>query len=145
MERTTAMSPPPFLAAMVARMTATTAELRAWATAAPRTLAELEQQALVAAQGLGNALLAGLCAGLAATPAERGHPCACGHPARYCRQRPAQVTTPLGPIAIARLLHLHPLRPRARAAGSAAGLPRGQHQRGVGRTAGAPGGHRRLL
>lgn len=87
---------------MVARVAATTVELSAWATAAPRTLAELEQQALVAAQGLGNALLAGLCAGLAATPAARERPCACGHPARYCRQRPARVTTLLGPIAIAR-------------------------------------------
>ena len=71
MARSTAPPPPPFLAAMVARMTATAAALSAWATAAPRTLAELEQQALVAAQGLGNALLTGVCAVLAATRSPR--------------------------------------------------------------------------
>jgi hypothetical protein len=101
MERTTAPSPP-FLAAMVAQMTAATEELSAWAAAAPRTLAELEQQALAAARGLGNALLAGVCAEVAVVPAARECPCACGQRARYLRQRPARVMTLLGPIAIVR-------------------------------------------
>ena len=52
MERTTASAlPPTFLAAMLARMAAETEALSTWATAAPRTLADLEQRALVAAQG----------------------------------------------------------------------------------------------
>jgi hypothetical protein len=113
MERTTATPPPlPFVAAMVARMTTTAEALRAWASAAPRTLAEVEQQALVAAQGLGNALLAGVCEVLAATTAEpevaRPHPCACGHPVTVGHQRRAQVTTLLGPIVLTRAYYSCP-------------------------------------
>ncbi len=108
MEGTTATIPPPFLAEMVARMAATAEELRAWATAAPRTLAEMEQQALVAAQGLGNALLMGMCGVSGATGAEpeAERPCACGHTATYRRQRPARVTTLLGAVVITRAYYL---------------------------------------
>ena len=105
MERTTGTTPPlPLLAAMVARMTATTEALSAWATAAPRTLAEIEQHALVAAQELGNALLAGVCGLLAAsaTPPAAAPPCVCGHSVTARHQRPAQVTTLLGTIVITR-------------------------------------------
>ncbi len=88
---------------MVAQMTATAAALQAWAIAAPRTLAEVEQQTVVAAQGLGNALLAGVCEVLAATTVgTTPPPCACGHPVTAMHQRPAQVTTLLGPIVITR-------------------------------------------
>jgi len=103
MEGTTATNPPPFLAAMVARMTATTTALCAWATDAPRTLAEVEQQTLAATRGLGNALLAGVCAVLAeAVAPASAPPCACGHPVTARHRRPAQVTTLLGPIVITR-------------------------------------------
>jgi hypothetical protein len=113
MERTTAPElPPTFLAAMLARTTATTEALSAWAAAAPRTLTELEQQALVAAQGLGNALLTGMCEVLAAATvapeSARPRPCACGHPATARHQRRAQVTTLLGPIAITRAYYSCP-------------------------------------
>jgi hypothetical protein len=93
---------------MVAQMAATAAALSAWATAAPRTLAEVEQQALVAAQGLGNALLAGVCEVLAATPVGSPHPCACGHPVTAMHQRRAQVTTLLGPVSITRAYYSCP-------------------------------------
>lgn len=111
MAGTTATNPPPpFLATMLARMAATTEGLSAWATAAPRTRAELEQQALAAAQGLGNALPTGLCGVRAATGAapEAERPCACGHTATYCRQRPARVPTRLGAIAITRAYYSCP-------------------------------------
>jgi len=91
-----------FQAAMAERMAAVAAELGGWASAAPRTLAEAEQRALAAAQGLGNALLAGVCGLLAAPPPEPARPCACGHTARYLRHRPATVRTVLGPLAINR-------------------------------------------
>lgn len=112
MERITAPDlPPTFLATMLARMAATTETLSTWAAAAPRTLAELEQQALVAAQGLGNALLTGLCEELAASsvPAPgRPGPCACGHPVTAVHRRRAQVTTLLGPIVITRAYYSCP-------------------------------------
>ena len=103
MERTTVTSRPPmFVATMVAQMTATAEALQAWGTAAPRTLAEAEQQTVVVTQALGNALLAGVCGVLAATTVVPPRPCACGQPATAMHQRPAQVTTLLGPIVITR-------------------------------------------
>src|SRR6478735_2642549 len=109
MERTTVTSGPPmFVATMVAQMAATASALQAWATAAPRTLAEVEQQTVVVAQGLGNALLAGVCGVLAATTAVPPRPCACGQPVTAVHQRPAQVTTLLGPIVITRAYYSCP-------------------------------------
>ena len=113
MERSTPTErPSPFLRTMLARMTATTEALHTWATAAPRTLAEVEQQALVAAQGLGNALLTGVCEVLAATTAgdaaARPQSCTCGHPVLAMHQRRAQVTTVLGPIVITRAYYSCP-------------------------------------
>ena len=113
MERSTpAERPSPFLATMLARMTAATEALHTWAIAAPRTLAEVEQQALVAAQGLGNALLTGVCEVLAATTAVPAaalpQPCACGHPVTTMHRRRAQVTTVLGPIVITRAYYSCP-------------------------------------
>jgi len=113
MERTTATNPPSsFLAAMVARMTAATEEVSVWATAAPRTLAEVEQHTLAVAQGLGNALLTGVCAVLAATTtaaaSPRPAPCACGCPVTALHQRRAQVKTLLGPISITRAYYSCP-------------------------------------
>lgn len=104
--------PSPFLTTMLARMTAATEALHTWAIAAPRTLAELEQQALVAAQGLGNALLTGVCEVLAATTAVPAavppQPCACGHSVTAMHRRRAQVTTVLGPIVITRAYYSCP-------------------------------------
>ncbi len=103
MEGTTATDPTlTFEAAMAAQMAVVAAELGHWARAAPRTLEEVERQALAAAQGLGHALLAGVCEILAAPPAAPEHPCACGHAARYLRHRPAAVRTVLGPVTIDR-------------------------------------------
>lgn len=103
MEGTTAISPAQaFLVAMGEQMAAVAQGLSHWATAAPRTLAEVERQALTAAQELGNALLTGVCAVLAAPPAAGERPCACGHTAAYLRQRPAEVRTILGPVSIDR-------------------------------------------
>ncbi len=103
MEGTTATSPAQaFLVAMAEAMGAVAGELSRWAGAGPRTLAEVEQRAMVAAQELGNALLAGVCGVLAAAPAAPERPCACGQTATYLRQRPATVRTVLGPVAIAR-------------------------------------------
>jgi len=103
MERTTGPEPTQaFLAAMAAQMATVAQELSRWAGAAPRTLAEVERRALVAAQELGNALLGGVCGMLAAPLVEPERPCACGQMARYLRRRPATVRTVLGPIAIER-------------------------------------------
>ncbi len=109
MESTTATdAPPAFQAAMAEQMATIAAELSGWALAAPRTLAEVEQRALTAARELGNALLAGVCGVLAAPSPEPERPCACGHAARYLRQRPATVRTVLGPAAIARAYYYCP-------------------------------------
>lgn len=103
MERTTGPDPAQaFVAAMAAQMAAAAQALSGWAGAAPRTLAEVERRALAAARGLGNDLLAGVCGVLAAAPAEPERRCACGEPAAYLRQRPAQVATLLGPITLRR-------------------------------------------
>src|SRR4051812_44439372 len=103
MERTTgATLTPGFVAALTEQMAAVAQELSAWVGSAPRTLGELEQRTLAATKELGNAMLAGACALLAAPPPAPERPCACGQPATYLRHRSAQVTTILGPIAIAR-------------------------------------------
>ncbi len=91
-----------FQVTMAEQMAAVAAELSRWASAEPRTLAEVEQRAVAAAQELGNALLAGVCGVLAAAPAAPARPCPCGQTARYLRHRPATVRTMLGPVAIER-------------------------------------------
>jgi len=70
--------------------------------AAPATLTELEQSVLPAIHALGAAMLTELCALTTTAPPLPTSPCACGQPARYLRQRPAQVRTLLGPITVVR-------------------------------------------
>ena len=66
------------------------------------TLTDLEQHVLPTIKALGTTMLTGLC-GLAATDLPLAtSPCACGQPARYLRQRPAQVMTLLGTITVLR-------------------------------------------
>lgn len=80
-----------------------TQELGQWVRGLPRTLAEIEQHTLALVKDVGQQVLAGVCqvaaAELATPPTVR---CACGQQAAYQRQRPAQVRTLLGPIAIRR-------------------------------------------
>lgn len=121
---------------MLARMTTATEALGTWATAAPRTLAELEQQALVAAQGLGNALLTGVCELLAATkvvpepappPPVYLRPPGDGEaPATRAGDDPAWADCPHAGVLL-----LSALPPGARTPGSPIGLPCGQHQCGA--------------
>jgi len=103
MERTTGVEPTPgFIATLTEQMAAVAQELSVWVRTAPRTLVELEQRTLEVTKELGNTMLAGACGLLAASPPAPERPCACGQTATYRRHRPAQVTTVLGPIAIAR-------------------------------------------
>lgn len=66
------------------------------------TLTDLEQHVLPAVHAVGTAMLTGLCTLTTADPPLPTSPCACGQPARYLRQRPAQVRTLLGSITVVR-------------------------------------------
>ena len=57
-----------FVADMAARMADLARQLSHWAAAAPRTLAQMEERAMVIAKDLGTALVGGVCQ-LAASPA----------------------------------------------------------------------------
>jgi hypothetical protein len=88
------------------RFAALTRTLSAWVLAAPHDLAELEQHVLHCVKDLGADLLAGLAALRAPTQPPAAVVCPCGHIARYQRQRPATVTTVLGPITVVRPYYL---------------------------------------
>lgn len=88
------------------RMTAITRSLTTWMQHQPRTLAELEQHTLRLIKQLGTALLTGLAPLAAPHQPSASVPCACGQSARYQRQRPATVTTILGPITFQRPYYL---------------------------------------
>jgi hypothetical protein len=91
-----------FVADMTARMADLARQLSTWVAEAPRTLAEMEERALAVAKDLGAALVGGACQ-LAASPTPARHvPCACGRPAPYQRQRPAQVLPVLGALRVCR-------------------------------------------
>ncbi len=66
------------------------------------TLTDLEQHVLPVVHALGASILTDLCHLTATEPPLPTSPCACGQPARYLRQRPAQVRTLLGPITVVR-------------------------------------------
>ncbi len=87
---------------MSERMTQITRTLGAWVQGAPRELQAIEEHVLRIVKELGATLLAGLCALLVPAAPPRTVPCPCGQPARYQRQRPATVTTILGPITLTR-------------------------------------------
>ncbi len=91
---------------MCERMTTITRTLATWMQDHPRTLAEVEQHVLRLVKDLGAALVTGLTTLAAPLHPPTTVPCPCGQPARYQRQRPAKVTTILGPITIRRPYYL---------------------------------------
>jgi hypothetical protein len=91
---------------MTDHMAHVTRALGAWVQAAPRDLQEIEQHVLRIVKELGATLLAGLTSLLAPAHSTPSVPCPCGHSASYLRQRPATVTTILGPITIQRPYYL---------------------------------------
>lgn len=103
---TTPVSTEQLLTTMSERMATLTRLLATWMQEQPHTLAEVEQQVVRLLKQLGAALVAGLSALAASSEPTRTIACPCGHFARYQRQRPAQVTTLLGPIIIHRAYYL---------------------------------------
>ena len=93
---------------MSERLTALTRSLGTWVQDAPRDLQAIEQHVLRTVKELGATLVAGLAALSAPAQPPRSIPCPCGQPAPYQRQRPATVTTLLGPITLPRAYYLCP-------------------------------------
>ena len=91
---------------MSERMATITRTLGTWLQEAPHDLQELEQHVLRIVKELGATLVAGLCSLLTPAQPARTVPCPCGHAAAYQRQRPATVTTILGPMTVARPYYL---------------------------------------
>ena len=102
MEESTAAAAQMFAVQAMARAAALGGELSAGATSTGRTLGEREQQTLARIKGLGQQLLAGVCAIVAAGEPAREQPCGCGATARYVRHRAARVLTVLGAGSIVR-------------------------------------------
>ena len=90
------------LATMTDHITRITTALGSWVQDAPRDLQQIEQHVLRLVKELGATLVAGLASLLAPAHPVPSVPCPCGHCAHYLRQRPATVTTLLGPITITR-------------------------------------------
>src|SRR5215210_3668343 len=88
------------------RMTRITGALGTWMQDAPRDLQQIEQHVMRLVKEVGATLVAGLTSLLAPAQPALTVPCPCGHAARYQRQRPATVTTILGPITIERPYYL---------------------------------------
>ncbi len=91
-----------FVTTMSERMTTVTRTLAAWVQQTPHDLQQIEEHVLRLVKDLGATLVAGVCTLLAPTQPSRTVPCPCGQRATYQRQRPATVTTILGPLTIAR-------------------------------------------
>lgn len=87
---------------MTERMAHITRTLGTWVQETPSDLQAIEAQVLRLVKELGATLVAGLCSLRAPALPARTVPCPCGHAAAYQRQRPATVTTILGPITVAR-------------------------------------------
>jgi hypothetical protein len=104
-----------FVTRMAERMAALAGELGEWATSDARTPGELEQRTLALAREVGQAMLAGVCAVVAAGEPVRGRPCRCGQRAGYVRHRAARVLTARGPISILRAYHHCPACRRGQA------------------------------
>ena len=94
------------VASLTERLATITRTLATWLQSAPHDLAELEQHVLRCGKELGAALLAGLTALLVPLQPTPTIACPCGQVARYLRQRPAAVTTILGPITLTRPYYL---------------------------------------
>jgi hypothetical protein len=91
---------------MCERMAALTRTLSTWMQEQEHTLAEVEHHVVRLLKELGASLVADLCALAAPADPTSSIPCACGQAAAYQRERPAQVTTLLGPIHIQRSYYL---------------------------------------
>src|ERR671933_2784060 len=91
---------------MSERMASLTRTLGTWVQEGTHDLQALEEHVLRLVKELGATLVAGLCALLTPVQPARTVPCPCGQPAAYQRQRPATVTTILGPLTVARPYYL---------------------------------------
>jgi hypothetical protein len=91
---------------MTARMAHLTRTLGTWIQEAPHDLQAIEEHVLRIVKELGATLLAGLCSLLTPAQPARTVPCPCGQDAAYQRQRPATVTTILGPLTVERPYYL---------------------------------------
>ena len=88
------------------RIATITHALGTWVQDAPRDLQQIEQHVLRLVKDLGATLVASLCTLVAPVHPSLTVPCPCGQTARYQRQRPATVTTILGPITFQRPYYL---------------------------------------
>jgi hypothetical protein len=93
---------------MTDRISRITGALGTWVQETPRDLQEIEQHVLRIVKELGATLVAGLASLLAPAQPGRTVPCPCGQSATYQRQRPATITTILGPITLTRAYYLCP-------------------------------------
>src|SRR5918998_3668388 len=91
---------------MSTRMATITRTLGTWVQEPPHDLQEIEAHILRLVNELGATVLAGLWSLLTPAQPVRTISCPCGHPAAYQRQRPATVTTILGPITVERPYYL---------------------------------------
>ena len=107
MNPTTDMTPAEqLIATMRDRMATLTRTLTTWMQEQPHTLAEVEHHVVRLLKEVGASLVAGVCTLAAPAQPRPTVACACGHTAAYQRQRPAQVTTLLGPVTMARAYYL---------------------------------------
>lgn len=89
------------------RLTSLTRTLCSWMLDQPHSLAELEHHVLGLLKQLGASLLAEVCSLANAQPPRRTLQCPCGQPARYQRERKAQVTSLFCPISISHSYTVH--------------------------------------
>lgn len=87
---------------MTQQMTTLVQQLASWLTTEPPTLAALEHQVVRLGKDLLASLLGSLVPLLLPVYDAPEQPCSCGALARYQRDRPATVTTLLGPITLTR-------------------------------------------
>lgn len=97
-----------FVQQMTQQMAECARQMAEWVAAQPRTLEEIEREALVVFRELGQAFLTGLTALCVPAYPEPTVPCSCGQTAYYQRQRPATVLTQLGVVALDRPYYLCP-------------------------------------
>ena len=101
--RTTVQERQQALAAeMTQRLTTLVHHLSTWLMAEPRTLAAVEQQVVRMGHDVLASLLTSLLPLLLPVYDDAEQPCSCGAIARYQRDRPACVTTLLGPLTLTR-------------------------------------------
>src|SRR5919199_5590695 len=90
------------ISTMSERMATLTRTLGTWVQEGTHNLQAIEEHVLRLVKDMGAALVTGLCALLTPAQPPRTVPCPCGQSAVYQRQRPATVTTLLGPLTITR-------------------------------------------